>query len=177
MTTTCDDCGKTWPESKLREVKHITQRVDIGGPMPAGECPECGALCYEEDAPYDPDTGRTNENRADDAYRTMLVWRQRTGRAECWEEDIRDLIADLLHLSVQYGLDPEHECQMALTHFAAEVNGYPEGCEPDEKPTRKARKPHGCLWCDHTEPAVKGGLAKMRAHQASCEYAPNIIKP
>lgn len=42
----CDDCGKRWPDSKLREVDKLFERVDPGGVMPSGECPECGALCY-----------------------------------------------------------------------------------------------------------------------------------
>ncbi len=42
----CDNCGKQWGESKLKEVKRLFERVDAGVTMPAGECPECGALAY-----------------------------------------------------------------------------------------------------------------------------------
>lgn len=45
----CDNCGAEHTEKTmipLAEVRHLTQRVDEGGPMPSGECPECGAFCY-----------------------------------------------------------------------------------------------------------------------------------
>ncbi len=63
---------------------------------------------------------RTNQKRADDAYRLMLVWRERLGREVDWDCDIRDLIADLLHLSTQYCADPQEEVMAALDHFKAE---------------------------------------------------------
>jgi hypothetical protein len=44
----CDDCGKSFAEEELDQIKHLTQRVDPGGPMPSGECPCCGALCYQK---------------------------------------------------------------------------------------------------------------------------------
>lgn len=43
----CDDCGKIWKESELQEIKNLQSRVDAGGQMPSGQCPGCGALCYE----------------------------------------------------------------------------------------------------------------------------------
>lgn len=41
----CQNCEWRGPDTDLREVKDLTQRVDPGEPMPSGECPECGALC------------------------------------------------------------------------------------------------------------------------------------
>lgn len=43
----CDDCGQAFAEGALvRPIPGIAQRMDPGGPMPSGECPDCGALCY-----------------------------------------------------------------------------------------------------------------------------------
>jgi hypothetical protein len=42
----CDNCSKRFEDSELKEVEHLSMRVDPGGTMPSGECPECGALCY-----------------------------------------------------------------------------------------------------------------------------------
>jgi len=45
----CDDCGDVFDETKLRhpfpDVPDLMERVDVGGEVPAGECP-CGALAY-----------------------------------------------------------------------------------------------------------------------------------
>ena len=42
----CDNCGRVFPVPDLVELASLEQRVDPGGPEPAGECPSCGALCY-----------------------------------------------------------------------------------------------------------------------------------
>jgi hypothetical protein len=42
----CDNCGETWNEGDLQPIKHYFQRVEPGGIVPSGECPECGCLCY-----------------------------------------------------------------------------------------------------------------------------------
>lgn len=49
----CDDCGVKWEREQLTEIKDIEQRIDEGGMVPSGECPDelCGALCYPVDAP------------------------------------------------------------------------------------------------------------------------------
>jgi hypothetical protein len=43
---TCDGCEKTWSASKLEDISDLTERIEPGGIVPSGECPECGALCY-----------------------------------------------------------------------------------------------------------------------------------
>ena len=48
MKHLCDNCGKTFVEKKLKEIKDLLQRVEPGRIVPSGECPECGALCYPE---------------------------------------------------------------------------------------------------------------------------------
>lgn len=42
----CQNCGERWHEEDLNPVK---ERVAPGEPMPAGECPDCGAVCHEVD--------------------------------------------------------------------------------------------------------------------------------
>ncbi len=44
----CQNCGEMWSEEKLKPISHLEQRVAAGEPMPAGECPDCGAVCHEE---------------------------------------------------------------------------------------------------------------------------------
>lgn len=44
----CQNCGWKGPEEDLKKyIHHIQDRVAPGEPMPAGECPKCGALCHE----------------------------------------------------------------------------------------------------------------------------------
>lgn len=47
----CDNCGKAWREDQLRrvfpDIPDLLQRIEPGGTVPAGECPDCGALVYE----------------------------------------------------------------------------------------------------------------------------------
>ena len=42
----CQNCRLTWDEDELKEIKHLSERVAPGEPMPSGECPECKALCH-----------------------------------------------------------------------------------------------------------------------------------
>jgi len=45
----CQNCSWAGAEEKMKNVGNIPdifERVKPGEPMPAGECPECGALCH-----------------------------------------------------------------------------------------------------------------------------------
>lgn len=45
----CANCEWTGLRSEAdSEIKDYFQRVEAGGEVPAGECPECGCLCYIE---------------------------------------------------------------------------------------------------------------------------------
>jgi len=46
----CDNCKKEWKRGMLCEAKDYFQRIEPGGVVPSGECPECGALCYPKEA-------------------------------------------------------------------------------------------------------------------------------
>lgn len=43
----CDNCAGRWEYDELRYIAHYNERVGTNGPFPDGECPHCGALCYE----------------------------------------------------------------------------------------------------------------------------------
>jgi hypothetical protein len=42
----CDNCRRIWAVGELVEPKRLSERLDPGGTVPAGECPECGAFAY-----------------------------------------------------------------------------------------------------------------------------------
>ncbi len=41
----CQNCARVFFVTELKPAKDLLQRVEPGEPMPAGDCPECGALC------------------------------------------------------------------------------------------------------------------------------------
>ena len=48
MKHRCDNCESVYDEDELDEIHHYWERVDEGGVVPSGQCPddECGCLCY-----------------------------------------------------------------------------------------------------------------------------------
>jgi len=46
----CDNCEQVFHAAELKSILNLEQRVDPGGVVPSGECPECGVLCYPVDA-------------------------------------------------------------------------------------------------------------------------------
>ena len=42
----CDNCEWVGRDSELSEIKSFSLRVEDGGEVPAGECPDCGSLAY-----------------------------------------------------------------------------------------------------------------------------------
>lgn len=51
VTVECASCDWTGPHSKTREIRDFWGRCEPGETISHGECPECGALCYEAAAP------------------------------------------------------------------------------------------------------------------------------
>ncbi|NQT93236.1 MAG: hypothetical protein HQ559_10780 [Lentisphaerae bacterium] len=51
----CDNCGKSWTDYELEhafpDIPGLTERIEPGGTVPAGECPTCGALVYPNREP------------------------------------------------------------------------------------------------------------------------------
>jgi hypothetical protein len=75
--TECQNCGVAREEDQLHEVRDIFQRVAAGEPMPAGECPDCGAICHlikQGDTPVQGDTqGDTPTPPREWLYRAMEI--------------------------------------------------------------------------------------------------------
>ena len=50
MKVECGNCGKVWDEEELTrvfpDIPDLTERIAPGEPVPAGECPDCGALVH-----------------------------------------------------------------------------------------------------------------------------------
>lgn len=42
----CDNCNWTGTADQTRPARDLWKRMDAGGPVPAGECPECGCFAY-----------------------------------------------------------------------------------------------------------------------------------
>ena len=42
----CDNCGWAGDVSETEEYRDFWSRVDVGGEVPAGDCPKCGAFAY-----------------------------------------------------------------------------------------------------------------------------------
>lgn len=94
----CDNCGTEYEEEDLEDagkfgldaIPDLTQRLDAGGLVPSGECPdpECGALVYPVDPNFVPaEFERTLKD---------LVESKRFGRPEAELEDFFKKAQDLL---------------------------------------------------------------------------------
>lgn len=47
----CDNCGLTCQVSELEPITDLLERIEPGGTVPSGQCPECGALAYSVGVP------------------------------------------------------------------------------------------------------------------------------
>jgi hypothetical protein len=63
----------------------------------------------------------TNEDRAEIGMRALVALEFSIMCREDLESSIVDLVADLLHLTRQKDIDPDHIIRTAQTHFQAEV--------------------------------------------------------
>lgn len=45
-THKCDNCSSIWSGEQLDPICDIMQRINAGGTVPSGQCPECQALTY-----------------------------------------------------------------------------------------------------------------------------------
>jgi hypothetical protein len=46
IMTECANCGARRLHGDLKEIQDLSERIDPGSEVPAGECCDCGALCY-----------------------------------------------------------------------------------------------------------------------------------
>lgn len=63
-----------------------------------------------------------NQDRAERAYRTLLVYQQLSGTSE-HESAVIDLLTDLRHLAAEYAIDIEAAVRISAGHFDAEEAG------------------------------------------------------
>jgi predicted RNA-binding Zn-ribbon protein involved in translation (DUF1610 family) len=45
----CDNCDWQGTLAEVRTIQDAGERLEVGGTVPAGECPKCGALAYLKD--------------------------------------------------------------------------------------------------------------------------------
>lgn len=50
----CGNCGGLWKVEELRGYRDFWSRAQVGGEIPAGDCPECGAFAYLVKKPQRP---------------------------------------------------------------------------------------------------------------------------
>lgn len=63
-----------------------------------------------------------NQDRANRAYRTLLVYQQITGTSD-HESAVIDLLTDLRHLAAEYAIGFDDAVRISAGHFEAEVAG------------------------------------------------------
>ena len=92
----CENCDRTWSEEDLEHIHHYWERVEPGGVVPLGQCPDtdCRGLCY-------PRYGYAYELEQrcaalHDLVSRLLDWEALMGgwEAPVWE-DARRLLAQL----------------------------------------------------------------------------------
>jgi hypothetical protein len=49
MNAECQNCSMVVADEDLKEIRHLSERVAPGEPMPSGECPYCGAVAHPTD--------------------------------------------------------------------------------------------------------------------------------
>jgi hypothetical protein len=42
----CDNCEAERSDADLEPTSSLSSRIDPGGTVPSGRCPDCGSLCY-----------------------------------------------------------------------------------------------------------------------------------
>ena len=115
----CDDCDWTGTEADLTwPPPDLHLRLDPGGTVPAGECPECGVLAYLVGAPY-------TSAKAADKPRVTYVCEECGGGNVC-----RDAAAGWCEDSQQWVLITAHD--------QATCEDCDSDCELTEKPLAAA---------------------------------------
>jgi predicted RNA-binding Zn-ribbon protein involved in translation (DUF1610 family) len=65
----CDNCSWQGPATALDAINDIQERIDPGSEVPAGQCPDCGALAYLDSRALELDAA----SRRTTAARAMLA--------------------------------------------------------------------------------------------------------
>jgi hypothetical protein len=84
MKSKCDNCDWTGtPTIGLEEIPDLSQRLDVGSVVPSGECPECGALCYETEEDRKNPSGETwiaKPTAGHERHGQSVVYDEQTGK-------------------------------------------------------------------------------------------------
>ena len=122
----CDNCVSAWKEKDLKEIKDYYQRVELGGPIPSGECPKCGALCYPQARIKCERRMNVRNRRRIDLVRGMLAdFGGIVGLDvddDGWDTIITDFLTDLIHMVDAEGLDLPFLLNRAQGHFEEECD-------------------------------------------------------
>ena len=62
----CENCDWVGKAGEMDAINRLTERVAPGEIMPAGECPECGALCHISTEPLTVSDGEYTLKKAHD---------------------------------------------------------------------------------------------------------------
>jgi hypothetical protein len=99
----CQNCWGQWEYSELNPIKDIMERVAPGEPMPAGECPECGALCHPQQI----------------KPQTPILFKIMRAAQACWDTDI---VATKLGMTREASGILKEGLDQAITELSAEFN-------------------------------------------------------
>jgi hypothetical protein len=100
----CDNCAWRGTLAEVRTVQDAGERLEVGGTVPAGECPQCGALAYLADDGQPKETPRSEASKAlttDMAKRGKTrpieyyrLWPGNGGDSGTWDTDFVQIAAD-----------------------------------------------------------------------------------
>lgn len=93
----CDNCDWRGTSEQVEDIASIGERLDPGGEVPVGQCPECGSLCYVS-TPDAPEVEQPGGNLAEDIKHAMQM---AEAHQDDWETD--------------EGLDPESKQHAAAS--------------------------------------------------------------
>ena len=132
----CDNCGKISTADKLKDVQDLYQRVDEGEPMPSGECPACGCLCYPVKKAAKPqlylvhNQGAVSLNIVDGPFTSSTALERAMIRFAA--SDNYDMEEDTLHTLTL--TDGKPSLSDFCGGYCENIRWAADGCPPAEKP-------------------------------------------
>ncbi len=64
-THRCDNCSQEHKAAALKGIDNLFERLEPGGVVPSGECPDCGALCFPVETVQQGQRRRRKQRLAD----------------------------------------------------------------------------------------------------------------
>lgn len=76
----CNNCGVGSETKYLEPIMDLELRIEAGGVVPSGECPDCGALCYLTTSVFPCDVEKIIQR--------LLIWCEYIGGSEAnvWKD-------------------------------------------------------------------------------------------